>query len=47
MLYSYDFTVGSSQYRIGYSLDHPRRLVIVRLIHSRENFYVKLKRIFR
>ena len=29
MLYSFHFTVGESQYRIAYSLDHPRRLVIV------------------
>jgi mRNA-degrading endonuclease RelE of RelBE toxin-antitoxin system len=46
MLYSFHFTSGESQYRIAYSLDHPRQLVIVHLIHSRENFYVKLKRIF-
>jgi mRNA-degrading endonuclease RelE of RelBE toxin-antitoxin system len=46
MLYSFHFTSGESQYRIAYSLDHPRQLVIVHLIHSRENFYEKLKRIF-
>jgi len=46
MLYSFHFTAGESQYRIAYSLDHPRQLVIVHLIHSRENFYEKLKRIF-
>ena len=47
MLYSLHFTAGQSQYRIAYSLDHPHQLVIVHLIHSRENFYEKLKRIFR
>ena len=46
MVYSFHFTEGESQYRIAYSLDHPRQLVIVHLIHSRENFYEKLKRIF-
>ncbi len=46
MLYSYHFAVGESQYRIAYSLDHPHHLVIVHLVHSRENFYEKLKRIF-
>jgi len=46
MLYSLHFTAGQSQYRIAYSLNHPRRLVIVHLIQSRENFYEKLKRIF-
>jgi len=47
MLYSFHFTAGESQYRIAYSLDHPRQLVIVHLILTRENFYEKLKRIFR
>ena len=46
MPYSFHFTSGESQYRIAYSLDHPRQLVIVHLIHSRENFYENLKRIF-
>ena len=46
MLYSFHFTSGESQYRVAYSLDHLRQLVIVHLIHSRENFYEKLKRIF-
>jgi hypothetical protein len=47
MLYSFHFTARESQYRIAYSLYHPLQLVIVHLIHSRENFYEKLKRIFR
>jgi mRNA-degrading endonuclease RelE of RelBE toxin-antitoxin system len=47
MLYSFHFTVGQSQYRLVYSLDHPHRLVIVHLIHTRENFYEKLKRLFK
>jgi mRNA-degrading endonuclease RelE of RelBE toxin-antitoxin system len=46
MLYSFHFTVGESQYRVAYSLDYPHQGVIVHLIHSRENFYEKLKRIF-
>ena len=46
MLYSFHFTSGQSQYRIAYTLDHPRQLVIVHLIHSRENFYAKMKRLF-
>ena len=47
MLYSFHFTEGQSQYRIVYSLDHPHQLVIVHLIHTRENFYKKLKRLFK
>ncbi len=47
MLYSFHFTVGQSQYRMVYSLDHPRSLDIVHLIHTRENFYEKLKRLFK
>ncbi len=39
-------TIGSSQYRIAYSLDHPHSLLIVHLIQSRENFYAKLKHLF-
>ena len=46
MLYSFHFTIGQSQYRLAYSLDHPHQLVIVHLIHTRENFYEKLKRLF-
>jgi mRNA-degrading endonuclease RelE of RelBE toxin-antitoxin system len=41
MLYSFHFSVGQSQYRIAYTLDHPHQLVIVHLIQSRENFYEK------
>ena len=47
MLYSFHFTAGESQYRIAYSLDRPHQLVIVHLIHTRENFYEKQKRMFR
>src|ERR1700736_2422458 len=46
MLYSFHFSSGQSQYRIAYTLDHPRQLVIVHLIQARENFYEKLKRLF-
>jgi mRNA-degrading endonuclease RelE of RelBE toxin-antitoxin system len=38
MLYSFHFTEGQSQYRTVYSLDHPHQLVIVHLVHTRENF---------
>ena len=47
MLYSFHFTEDQSEYRIVYSLDHPHRLIIVHLIHTRENFYRKLKRLFQ
>jgi mRNA-degrading endonuclease RelE of RelBE toxin-antitoxin system len=47
MLYSFHFTVGQSQYRLVYSLDDLHALVIVHLIHTRENFYQKLKRLFK
>lgn len=47
MLYSFHFTEGQSQYRIVYSLDHPHDLVILHLIHSRENFSKKLKRLLK
>lgn len=38
ILYSFHFTLMQSQYRIAYSIDHPHQLVIVHLIHARENF---------
>ena len=47
MLYSYHFTEGQSEYRIVYELDHSHSLVLVHLIHTRENFYKKLKRLFK
>jgi hypothetical protein len=40
------FTSPLENLSIASSLDHPLQLVIVHLIHSRENFYEKLKRIF-
>jgi mRNA-degrading endonuclease RelE of RelBE toxin-antitoxin system len=46
MLYSLHFSNGGSQYRIAYSVDQERSLVMVHLIHARENFYEKLKRLF-
>jgi mRNA-degrading endonuclease RelE of RelBE toxin-antitoxin system len=47
LLYSFHFTEGQSEYRMVYSLNHPHQLVIVHLIHTRENFYKKLKRLFK
>jgi mRNA-degrading endonuclease RelE of RelBE toxin-antitoxin system len=46
MLYSLHFSNGGSQYRIAYSVDLERSLVMVHLIQARENFYEKLKRLF-
>lgn len=46
MLYSLHFSHGGSQYRIAYTVDQERNLVIVHLIQARENFYEKLKRLF-
>jgi mRNA-degrading endonuclease RelE of RelBE toxin-antitoxin system len=46
MLYSFHFSIGGSQYRIAYSVDMNRNLVIIHLIQARENFYEKLKRLF-
>jgi mRNA-degrading endonuclease RelE of RelBE toxin-antitoxin system len=46
MLYSLHFSIGGAQYRIAYSVDGSRSLVIIHLIQARENFYEKLKRLF-
>ena len=45
-LRSYHFKVTGTEYRIAYHVQTERSRIIVHLIHSRENFYEKLKRIF-
>ena len=47
MLYSFHFSAGGVQYWMAYHVDEKQKLVIVHLVQSRENFYKKLKRIFR
>ena len=46
-LYSFHIKFKGVDYRLAYTIDTPRKLVIVHLIGPRENFYEKLKRLFR
>ena len=46
-LYSFHFKSQNIEYRLAYTLDHDKKLIIVHFAHTRENFYEKLKRIFR
>ncbi|MEK7576542.1 MAG: type II toxin-antitoxin system RelE/ParE family toxin [Patescibacteria group bacterium] len=46
-LYSFHFKIRSTEYRVAYTLDHEQKLIIVHLAHTRENFYEKIRRLFR
>lgn len=46
-LYSFHFKIGSVEYRAAYTIDNEKQLVIIHFAHTRENFYEKLRRLFR
>jgi len=46
-LYSFHFKFRSVEYRIAYTIDNEKRAVIIHLVHTRENFYDKLRRLFK
>ena len=46
-LYSYHFKVGGKDYRLAYTINNKNKIIVVHLIQIRENFYLKLKRLFR
>lgn len=46
-LYSLHFKSNNVQYRLAYGIDHEQKLIIFHFAHTRENFYEKLKRLFR
>lgn len=46
-LYSLHFTHKAVEYRVAYTIDHDRKLAIIHFAHTRENFYEKLRRLFR
>ena len=45
-LYSFHFKIKNVDYRVAYTIDDARKLIIIHLAHSRENFYKKLRRLF-
>lgn len=46
-LYSLHFKYNNTEYRAVYSIDSKNKLVIIHFAGSRENFYEKIKRLFR
>lgn len=45
-LFSFHCKFNNVQYRVAYSIDYPKQLVIIHLVGSRENFYDRLRRLF-
>lgn len=46
-LYSLHFSCGGVQYRAVYAINEKEKQVIMHYVGSRENFYEKVKRLFR
>ena len=46
-LYSFHIKFKGANYRLAYTIDKSRKLIIVHLIGHREGFYEKLKRLLR
>lgn len=46
-LYSFHFKAGKVEYRLAYTVREEEKLVVVHFAHTRENFYDKLRRLFR
>ena len=44
---SYHFSYKGTAYRIAYDIDKKEKIVYVKLINTRENFYEKLKRMLK
>lgn len=45
-LYSFHFKFQNVQYRVAYSVDERKELIIIHLVGPRENFYDRLRRLF-
>jgi len=46
-LYSFHFKLNNTEYRVAYTIDDVKELVVFHFAHTRENFYEKLRRLFR
>ncbi len=46
-LYSFHFKIKGVQYRLAYTINKPKKLIVVHLISKREGFYNRLKMLFR
>ncbi len=45
-LFSFHFKFGNVQYRVAYTIDTDRGLIIIHYVGPRENFYERLRRLF-
>ena len=45
-LYSFHFKFQNVHYRVAYTINTGKRLVVIHFANTRENFYEKLRRIF-
>ena len=46
-LYSFHFKYQDVQYRVAYTIDLKKKLVVIHFAAKRENFYEKLSKLFR
>lgn len=46
-LYSFHFKSENVEYRVAYTIDTKKEVIIIHFAHTRENFYEKLWRLFR
>lgn len=46
-LYSFHFKSGNIEYRAAYTIRTDKKLITIHLAHTRENFYEKLRKLFR
>ena len=46
-LYSFHFKSNNVAYRVAYTIDRERKLIFIHFANTRENFYEKLRRLFR
>lgn len=46
-LNSFHFKSRNVDYRVAYTINHEKKLITMHFAHTRENFYEKLRRLFR
>ena len=46
-LYTFHFRVEKVEYRLAYTIRTDEKQIVIHLAHTRENFYDKLRRLFR
>ncbi len=45
-LYSFHCKISNVEYRVCYTIDNVKKLIIIHFAHTRENFYEKVRRLF-